>query len=141
MTRRSSMRGCHAGSVEGETGRTGGDGRLEESTADSEAERKTGSATDSTMGSGAGVFLGRPLRRFGAAESTGASSCDVIGVLGAGCETEAGSRGGPRRLATGEKEDGRAGAPLTARSTLIATSAAIGGTSVGSRGGVSLSTR
>ena len=82
--RRSSTRGCHAGSVEGDAGRTGGDGRLEESTADSEAERKTGSATDSTTGSGAGVFLGRPLRRFGAVESTGASSCDVIDGLGAG---------------------------------------------------------
>ena len=89
--RRSSTRGCHAGSVEGVVGRTGGDWRPVESTADSDLERKTGSATDSTMGSGAGVFLGRPLRRFGAVESTGASSRDVIGVLGAGCETEAGS--------------------------------------------------
>ena len=84
MTRRSSMRGCHAGSVEGETGRTVGDGRLEESTADSEAERKTGSAMGSTTGSGAGAFLGLPLRRFGAGKSTGASSCDVIDGLGAG---------------------------------------------------------
>ena len=140
MTRRSSTRGCHIGSAEGGVGRTGGDWRLAESMADSDLERVAGSATDSTMGSGAGVFLGRPLRRFGAVESTGASSRDVIGVLGAGCETEAGSRGGPRRLATGEKEDGRAGAPSTARSTLIAMSSAIGGAWADSRGGVSSST-
>ena len=138
--RRSSTRGCHAGSVEGAAGRTGGDGRLAVSMADSDCVRRTGSATDLAMGSGAGVFLGRPLRRFGAVESTGVSSRDVTGVLGAGCETEAGSRGGPRRLATGEKEDGRAGAPSTARSILIAMSSAIGGAWADSRGGVSSST-
>ena len=108
--------------------------------ADSDCVRRTGSATDSAMGSGAGVFLGRPLRRFGAVESTGVSSRDVTGVLGAGCETEAGSRGGPRRLATGEKEDGRAGAPLTARSILTAMSLATGGAWADSRGGASSST-
>ena len=141
MTRRSSTRGCHAGSVEGGVGRIGGDWRSAESMADSDLERVAGSATDSTMGSGAGVFLGRPLRRFGAAESTGASSRDEIGVPGAGCETEAGSRSGRRRLATGEKEDGRVGAASTVRSTLIATSSAIGAASVDSRGGVFSSTR
>ena len=138
--RRSVIRGCHAGSVEGAAGRTGGDGRLAVSMADSDCVRRTGSATDSAMGSGAGVFLGRPLRRFGAVESTGVSSRGGTGVLGAGCETEAGSRGGPRRLATGEKEDGRAGAPLTARSILTAMSSATGGAWADSRGGASSST-
>ena len=139
--RRSSTRGCHDGSVEGDAGRTGGDGRLVASTADSDCERRTGSATGSVTGSGAGVFLGRPLRRFGAVESTAVSSRGVTGVQGAGCEKEAGVRGGLRRLATGEKEDGRVGAASKARSTLIATSSAIGVALVDSRGGVSSSTR
>ena len=139
--RRSSTRGCHAGSVEGVAGRTGGDGRLVASTADSDCERRTGSATGSVTGSGAGVFLGRPLRRFGAVESTAVSSRGVTDVQGAGCEKEAGVRGGLRRLATGEKEDGRAGAPSTARSILTAMSSAIGGAWADSQGGFSSSTR
>ena len=139
--RRSSTRGCHAGSVEGVAGRTGGDERLAASTADSDCERRTGSATGSVTGSGAGVFLGRPLRRFGAVESTAVSSRGVTGVQGAGCEKEAGNRGGLRRLATGEKEDGRAGAPSTTRSILTPMSPSTGCAWADSKGGVSSPTR
>ena len=131
--RRSAIRGCHEGSAEVDEGRTGG--------ARSEAVSGTDSAmrwTDSATGFGAGVFLGRPLRRFGATSSTGGANRDEIGGLGVGCETEAGSRGYPRRLATGDEDDGRVGAQSTRRSTLTSgTSSAIVGASAGSRGGVS----
>ena len=94
--------------------------------------------TDSATGIGAGVFLGRPRRRFGATSSTAGVNRDEIGGLGVGCETEAGSRGYPRRLATGDEDDGRVGAQSTRRSTLTSgTSSAIVGASAGSRGGVS----
>ena len=138
--RRSSTRGCHDGSVEGAVGRTGDGERWEASPADSAKSRRTGSATDSAMGPGAAIFLGRPLRRLGAMESTGGASRGATGVLGAGCETEAGSRRCPRRLATGEEESGRVGASSTERSTLTVMSSATGGAWVDSRGGVSAST-
>ena len=92
------------------------------------------------MGPGAGVFLGRPLRLFGAMSSMGGASRDGTDDLGAGCETAAGSRRRPRRLATGEEDDERAGALLKTRSTLTATSSAIGGAWADSRGGASAST-
>ena len=133
--RRSVIRGCHAGSMEGAAGRTGGDGRREASPADSALARRTGSA----MGSGAGPFLGCPRRRLGAMSSTGGASRDGTGVRGAGCETVAGSRGRPRRRATGDEDDGRVGAQSTRRRSILTSgmSPAIVGASAGSRGGVS----
>ena len=120
--RRSSTRGCHAGSVEGAAGRTEGDGRLAVSMADSDCERRTGSATGSAMGSGAGVFLGRPRLLLGATSSTGGASRGATGVRCAGCETVAGSGRQLRRLETGDEETGRVGALSTMRSTLTVSS-------------------
>ena len=132
-TRRSAIRGCHEGSAEVDEGRTEG--------ARSEAVSGTDSSmrwTDSATGIGAGVFLGRPRRRFGATSSTAGVNRDEIGGLGVGCETEAGSRECSRRLATGDADDGRVGARSTRRSTSTLTSPAIVvGASAGSRGGVS----
>ena len=95
--------------------------------------------TDSATGIGAGVFLGRPRRRFGATSSTEGVNRDEIGGLGVGCETEAGSRECSRRLATGDADDGRVGARSTRRSTLtsLTSSVIVVGASAGSRGGVS----
>ena len=134
--RRSAIRGCHDGSVEAAAGRTGGDGPEEASAADS-----TSRWTDSATGFGAGVFLGRPRRRFGATSSTGGANRDEIGGRGVGCETVAGSRGRPRRRATGDEDDGRAGARSTRRrSILTGTSSATAGASADSRGGACGST-
>ena len=131
--RRSAIRGCHAGSVEAAAGRIGGNGLEEASAADS-----TSRWTDSATGFGAGVFLGRPRRRLGATSSTGGANRDEIGGRGAGCKTVAGSRGRPRRRATGDKDDGRVGAQSTTRSILtVGTSSVIVGAWAGSRGGVS----
>ena len=93
----------------------------------------------SAMGSGAGVFLGRPRLRLGATSSTGGANRGATGVRGAGCETVAGSWRRLRRLATGDEEVGRAGASSTMRSTLIASSESVGAWA-DSTGGVSFST-
>ena len=132
--RRSVIRGCHDGSAEADAGRTGGDCPEEASAADS-----TSRWTDSATGFGAGVFLGCPRRRLGATSSTGGANRDEIGGLGVGCETVAGSRGRPRRRATGDEDDGRVGAQSTRRRSILTSgmSPAIVGASAGSRGGVS----
>ena len=145
--RRSETLGCMDGSEADASGRRGGDERWEAFPAESSSPLKARSMMRSATGSGAGVFRGRPRRRFGAALSRGGANRDASDVPSGGCETVAGRRspeedGGrkrSRRPATGDEEAARSGARSTTRS-ILTSSLETGGAWAGSKGGVFSST-